>query len=169
MNHATSLLNPTMESKFYDAVSAFYTTVASTITNRFTFKDDLVNDIVILLPENRATVTPQTVVLIARHSVAAVLADVLDSVDKEDLDYALAPISTLLEVKEEEGKPTSGAELCKYWQAVGMMKCLDSTARFKYLSKLAKCLLDLPHFNADIERVFSIPEHALSSSVMQAE
>ena len=59
-------------------------------------------------------------------------------------------------MKKEEGKPTSGAELCKYWQAVGMMNCLDGTARFKYLSKLAKCLLDLPHSNADTERVFSI-------------
>lgn len=156
MNHATSLLNPSMESKIYDEVRAFYTTIASTIINRFNFKDDLVNDIATLLPEYRATVTPQTVVHITRHFVAAVLADALDSLEEEDLDYTLAPISTLLVVKEEEGKPTSGAELCKYGQAVGMMKCLDNTARFKYLSKLAKCLLALPHSNADTERVFSI-------------
>ena len=36
------------------------------------------------------------------------------------------------------------------------MKCLDGTACFMYISKLAKCLLALPHSSADIERVFSI-------------
>ena len=72
MNHATSLLNPSMESKIYDGVRAFHTTIASTIINGFNFKDDLVNDIATLLLENRPTVTPQTVVHIARHFVAAV-------------------------------------------------------------------------------------------------
>ena len=92
----------------------------------------------------------------ARRFAAAVPADALDSLDEEVLHYTLAPISTLPVVRREEEKPTSGAELCKYWQAVGMMKCLDDTACFMYLSKLAKCLLALPHSNADTERVFSI-------------
>lgn len=36
------------------------------------------------------------------------------------------------------------------------MKIINGTIRFPLLSRLAKCLLSLPHSNADTERVFSI-------------
>lgn len=34
-----------------------------------------------------------------------------------------------------------------------MMKCLGGTAHVKYVSKLAKCLLALPHSSADSESI----------------
>ena len=85
IDEPTSLLNPVMERKFYDGVRAFYTTVTYTIIKKFAFKDDLVDDIAILLPENWATVTPQTVVCIARHFPSAVPADALDRLEEEVL------------------------------------------------------------------------------------
>lgn len=83
-----------------------------------------------------------------------VVSDALDSLGEETLDYTLASISTLPVVTRKEGKQVVvQSYVCKYWEAVGMMKCLDGTADVKYLSKLAKCLLALPHSSADSESI----------------
>ena len=146
----TTLLSASMERTFYDGVRIFYITVATKILQKFTFQDNLIDDIGILLPENRDIIRPQTALRLARRFAMTVPMPAHDSLEEEVLDYSLAPITTLPQV--EEGQD----QLCQYWQAIGRMKCVDGTHRFPNLARLAKCMLSLPHSNADTERVFSI-------------
>ena len=68
---------------------------------------------------------------------AAVPEESLDALEKEVLDYKLAPLSSI---------PTI-TDLCFYWQGVGQMCVLDGSLRFPRLTKLAKCVLALPVSN----------------------
>ena len=70
--------------------------------------------------------------------------------------YTLTQSDLLPSVPREEGKPTNSKDLCSYWHKIGQMKTLEGKSRFGNIANLAKCLLSLPHFNADTERIFSI-------------
>ena len=70
--------------------------------------------------------------------------------------YTLTQSDLLPSVPREEGKPTNSKDLCSYWHKIGQMKTLEGTSRFDNIANLAKCLLSLPHSNADTKRISSI-------------
>lgn len=142
--------------QFFTGVLEFYKAVVSTILKKFSFNDSVVDDVAILLPENRSKVTGAAVLRLARRFPAAVSEDNFDCLEEEVLDYVLASSAVMPSVHKDDGKPTKSEELCKYWQEVGSMKTLQGDDRFPSLFLLAKCLLSLPVSNADTERVFSI-------------
>ena len=132
-------------------MKAFYKAVVKTMLTKFSFNDELVEDVVILLPENRSKVTVPAVFRSAKRFSVVVPEDKFDALEAEVLDYSMAP--ELPSEPRDEGKPTNSAEL---WGNIGILKTLEGTDRFLYLVRLAKCILALPHSNADTERVFSI-------------
>lgn len=141
---------------FFNGARAFYTAIVSIVLKKFTFKDKVIDDVFILLPENQTKVTVATVFRLARRFPVAVPEENFDALETEVLDYVLAPSGELPLVQRDAEKPTNSTELCRYWHNVGVMKSLEGTDRFPNLVGLAKCLLSLPHSNADTERVFSI-------------
>ena len=130
--------------------------VASTIANKFSFSEKVLDDLGVLMPENQDSITVDSVLRLAAHFPAAVPEESFDTLEEEALDYILTPSSTMPSVRKEEGKPTQSVDMCVYWQEIGRMKTLEGRPRFPNLTKLAKCLLALPHSNADTERVFSM-------------
>lgn len=127
--------------------------VTSTITRKFSFKDTVLEDVSLLLPENQESLAAAAVLCLAARFPAAEACDVLE---EELLDYTLLPATDLPSVEREEGKPMQAAELCHFWQQIGKMSTISGAARFPNLTSLAKCVLALPVANADTERIFSI-------------
>ena len=123
---------------------------------KFSFSDPVLDDLAILLPENQANISAATVLRLADRFPSAVPESALDELEEEVLDYTLMSPETLPISQVRTEKPSKSEELCKYWQEVGQLTTLDGKARFPNLTSLAKCLLALPHSNADTERVFSI-------------
>lgn len=142
--------------QFFTGVLEFYKAVVSTVLKKFSFNESVIDDVAILLPENRSKVTGATVLRLARRFPAALTPDKFDCLEEEVLDYVLASSAVIPTVHKDDDKPTKSEELCKYWQEVGNMKTLQGDDRFPSLFLLAKCLLSLPVSNADTERVFSI-------------
>ena len=141
--------------KFFSGIKNFYKAIATTIMKKFNFSDKVIEDVAVVLPEKRCTVTWAVIHRLAER-FPAVSEDHFDDLEEEVLDYVLAPPATMPSVHRDEGKPTNGAELNTYWNEVGKMKTLGGGVRFPALTRLAKCLLSLPISNADSERVFSI-------------
>ena len=110
----------------------------------------------ILLPENRTNVSASTVFQLARQFPVAVPESNFDSLEEEILDYTPTQSDLLPSVPREEGKPTNSKDLCSYWHEIDQMKTLEGKSRYGNIANLAKCLLSLPHSNADTERIFSI-------------
>ena len=50
-----------------------------------------------------------------------------------------------------------------------MLKTLEGADRFLYLVQLVKCILALPHSNADTERVFSIVHKIVTDYRMEMD
>ena len=155
-------LDERTKKRFFEGVKCFYTAVVTTMLTKFSFKDELVDDVVILLPENQPKVNVSTVSRLIKRFNKVVPEDEYDALESEVLDYSLTPMAELPSVPREEGKLTKSAEICEYWQKVGMLKTLEGTDRFPHLVRLAKCILALPHSNADTERVFSITRKILT-------
>ena len=65
---------------------------------------------------------------------------------EEFIDYCMYAFSD--EVKREK-------EVCKHWHKVGAVQDLSGQNRYPTLTKLAKAILEIPHGNADTERLFS--------------
>ena len=122
---------------------------------KFSFNDHVLDDVAILLPDNRCSLTSNAVLRLASRFPAAVPYDSCDALEEEVLDYRLTPLSNFPEIIRE-CRSASADDLCTFWQAIGEMKTLGGAIRFSNLSKLAKCLLALPVSNAETERVFSM-------------
>ena len=91
-------------------MKAFYKAVVKTMLTKFSFNDELVEDVVILLPENQSKVT--AVFRLAKRFSVVVPEDEFDALEVEFLDYSMAP--ELPSVPRDEGKRTNSAELCQY-------------------------------------------------------
>ena len=91
---------------------------------KFSFSDNVVDDVAILMPENQASVDVAAVFRMAERFPAAVCQGSLDALEEEVSDYKLSPPSAIPSVHREPGKPTKSAELCVYWQEMGRMKTL---------------------------------------------
>ena len=141
---------------FYEGVRGFYKAIVATMLLKFSFKDELVDDVMILLRENQSRVNVSAAFRLAKRFNVVVPEDKFDTLEADVLDYVITPTAELPSVHRDEGKPTNSAELCQYWQKVGMIKTVEGTDRFPCLTQLAKCVLALPHSNADTERVFSM-------------
>ena len=142
---------------FFSGVKGFYRAVSSTIIKKFSFDDNLVDDVAFLLPQNQDKVTTALILRLASRFSAATPTDCLDALEEETLDYILLPSSSLPSpVGNDNGQQCTSDELCAYWQQIGKMTTLGGAARFPNLSRLAKCILSLPVSNAETERVFSI-------------
>ena len=122
-----------------------------------------------MFPENQTDVSRPTVSRLARRFHAAVPDEECDNLDEEVLDYSLVSPESLPKFHKEIGKPTKVEELCEYWQKIGEMKTANGELRFPNLTNLFKCLLSLPHSNADTERVFSIVRKILTEQRSQLE
>ncbi|XP_034248085.1 uncharacterized protein LOC117649413 [Thrips palmi] len=59
-------------------------------------------------------------------------------------------------IPEAEKKRLMEMQPDEAWADIGEMKTLSDELRFPQLSKLARCVLSLPHANSDCERVFAI-------------
>ena len=150
-------MDSTVTQIFFNGVKGFYRAVSSTIIKKFSFDDNLVDDVAFLLPQNQDKVTTALILRLACRFSAATPPDCLDALEEETLDYILLPSSSLPSpVGNDNSEQSKNDELCAYWQQIGKMTTLGSTARFPNLSRLAKCILSLPVSNADTERVFSI-------------
>ena len=149
-------MDPNAQQLFFNGVRGFYRAVSSMIIKKFSFDDDLVDDVAFLLPENQDKVTTTLILRLAGRFTAATRRDCLDALE-ETLDYILLPSSSLPSVRcENDEEQSKNDELCAYWTQFGKMSTLMGTARFPNLSRLAKCILALPVSNAETERVFSI-------------
>jgi hypothetical protein len=149
-------LDDTVKGLFFSGVRDFYKAVTSTIIKKFTFDDNVVDDVAFLLPNYQDKVTTASIVRLAQRFSAAVPPEVHDALEEETLDYMLFPSSGLPCVTCEEGNKIKSEEVCAYWQQIGRMTTPDGIARFPNLSRLAKTILALPVSNAETERVFSI-------------
>ena len=149
-------VDPAMKNVFFRGVRNFYKGVSAKIINKFTFDDHVLNDLVIVLPENQSSISSATVLRMARRFPAAVPEEELDELEHEVLDYMLMPPHQLPVVQHDNETTVNSEEICRYWHKIGSMETLDGSLRFQNLANLAKCLLALPHSNADTERVFSI-------------
>ena len=145
-------IESSLKKSFFAGVRSFYKAVASTILKKFSFNDHVLKDLSILMPENKDKLATSSVLRLASRFSIAVPEDEIDNLEEEVMDYVLTPSSLLPSVVIEEGKPTENTELCSYWQGMANMKTINGIIRFPLLTKLAKCLLSLPH----TERVFSI-------------
>ena len=166
---AEELIDASIKKEFFSGVRKFYITVATTIIKKFSFNDTLLNDLAILFPENKTEVSRSTVSRLGRRFNAAVSDEQCDSLDEEVLDYLLLSPELLPKCHKEAGKPTNVEKLCEYWQKIGEMKTASGELRFPNLTKLFKCLLSLPHSNADTERVFSIVRKILTEQRSQLD
>lgn len=156
MNDEEDIIDPPVKKKFFDDVRQFYVAIASTILKKFSFSDHVLDDLSVLMPEHQTNISVAAVLRLAEHFPSAVPENAVDQLEEEVLDYTLMSPETLPTVHKETGKLTKSEELCTYWQSVGKLMTMDGNARFPNLTSLAKCLLALPHSNADTERVFSI-------------
>ena len=143
MSEEEDYLDSTAKRTFFSGVEAFYKAVATTIINFFAFNDNVVDDVVFLLPGHQDNVTTFSVPHLTRFS-AAVPQEAHEALEEETLDYMLLPSSVLPSVVNEEGKPIKSDEVCAYWKQIGMMTTPDGSARFRNLSQLAKCILTQP-------------------------
>ena len=156
MSEEEDYMDPNVQLLFFNRVRGFYRAVSSTIIKKFSFDDNLVDDVAFLLPENRDKVTTALVLRLARRFSAATPHDCRDELEEEALDYILLPQSSLPTSGSESVEQSKSDEVCTYWTQVGKMTTLMGTVRFPNLSQLAKCILSLPVSNAETERVFSI-------------
>jgi len=88
---------------FFNGVKDFYIAVASTIIKKFCFKDSVVDDVAIFMPENQASVDVFAVFRLAKHFPTSVSEERFDALEEEVLDYKLAPPSVMPSVHREEG------------------------------------------------------------------
>ena len=152
---------------FLKGVKEFYTAIASTMMKKFSFSDNVVDDVVFVSPENRAIVNVDAIFRMAERFSAAVDQEVLDSLEEEVLDYKLGSPHEMPSFQKESARPTNSIELCSYWQVVGKMKTLSGSLRFPKLTSLAKCILALPVSNADTERVLASFEKLSQITVLK--
>ncbi len=86
---------------FFTGVQDFYKAIVSTIIKKFSFSDSVIDDIVVLLPENRSKVTVTAVLRLATRFPAE---DQFDALEEEVLDYVLSSSNTIPSVPRAEGK-----------------------------------------------------------------
>lgn len=141
---------------FFNGVRGYYKAVTLTLLKKFSFNDNLFDDVSYLLPENRCNLNCASVISLAKRFSTAVPPGMYDALEEEVLDYKLSPTSDFPHINKEGQERDKEHKLCFYWQSVGEIVTLNGTTRFPYLSKLSKCLLALPVSNAETERVFSI-------------
>ena len=87
---------------------------------KFLFNDHVFNDVTVLLPENRSSVTSATVIRLAKRFSTAASPDIYDALDEEVLDYKLSAQSEFPEINR---KGNDNKELLySYWQCVSKLK-----------------------------------------------
>ena len=156
MNEEEDSIDTCTKKQFFGGIRKFYVSVASTIIKKFSFDDHVLDDLSILMPENQASISTATVLRLADRFPSALPDDAVDHLEEEVLDYTLVSAEELPATSTEARNSARNKELCSYWQGIGKLTTLDGSVQFPYLASLAKCLLSLPHSNADTERVFSI-------------
>lgn len=107
---------------FYEGVRGFY---KATMFKKFSFKDESVDDVMILQPENQSKIDVSAAFCLAMRFSVLVPEGKFDTLEAELLDYSMTPTAQLPSVSRDEGKPTKSAEVCQYWQKVGMLKNLQ--------------------------------------------
>jgi hypothetical protein len=108
------------------------------------------------MPENKDIISEDSVLRLAARFPSVVSEEAYDALEEEVMDYLLTPTAHLPSVNRVDGNPTGSEDLCTYWQKMGTLETIEGNFRFPNLVNLAKCLIALPHSNADTERVFSI-------------
>ena len=91
--------------------------VASTIIKKFSFDDHVLDDLSILMPENRC-ISVATVLRLADRFPSALPEDHLED---ELLDYTLMPAEELPATSTEASDSAKNEELCLYWQEIGRL------------------------------------------------
>ncbi len=155
------------QKKFYRAARAFYVDASSQALKKLPFDDCLLGNAKFTNFEKRAECTFESVEFFCvRYSHLLHLSPrQMDRLQEEFTDYQLLDKHEIPEtvwnealVFEEETEDTRKEHhrMDTIWAYLSGMKSLDSSLRFKLLSKLARLVLVIPHSNAGEERVFSL-------------
>ena len=143
-----------LEKDFFLHVRSFYETTVSKMLAKFPFSDGTLKELAFLYPPDRSKTTITGLMHLAKRFTSFSVDDT-DNLIMEYRDYRAC---------SDEQLPTVGsldqgsAAIDHFWYEMAQLKSVTdlSCYRFGTLSLLAKCLLVLPHSNADPERLFSM-------------
>ena len=133
---------------FFSKVQAYYCEATTQIKKRLPFGDAVLKDLTVLDPEKRLVVTSTAVVRLASRFSQHFSADDIDSLIDEFHEYQHMNLNP--DCLDKTKTPVD-----VFWHE---HSCLTrgGSQRFKYLPKLMKMMLSLPHSNASAERIFSM-------------
>ena len=142
-----------LETAFFSGVRKFYREAVRKVLDKFPFRDETINDLIILDPRNQMNVTSASVMRLVKRFMQLTTVDDLDRLQKELRDLKSMPESQLPEFDN-----TSPSGVDNFWADITDVTDPGNTEekRFEQLSRLCKVLLVLPHSTADAERLFSM-------------
>ena len=73
------------------------------LLGKFSFNDNVFDDVTVLLPENRSNLSCAAVIRLAKRFSTAAPPDIYDALEEEVLDYKLSPPSDFPDI-DKEGK-----------------------------------------------------------------
>ena len=140
------LLGTTELANFYKDVRAFLSKLVTSTLKRLPFDDPVINDIACLDPTERLNSTTGMI-----RRLMECFSNFVPCDKGEQIEEEFALYQTMKDLPPDI--PTN-AHIDVFWGKLGKLE--SSTGRpFGLLSDFAKCLLCIPHGNADSERMFS--------------
>ena len=132
--------------QFYSNVRDFLSKLVTSAIKRLPLEDPILNDLIWLDPIERTT---------SNFSMVRRLTDQFNHcIQREDLDNLEEEFCLYQTTKDLPNDIVCEHCVDIYWGKIGRLKS-SGTETFGTLARFAKCLLSIPHGNADSERMFS--------------